>query len=153
MIWYKISPAVTNESRYYNVFEYMFIISKGKTKTLNFLCDRKNKKPGHKNLYEPSIRSEKHKYSQKIRITKEYGRRFNVWQIPSKGYKKHPAAFSDVLAKDHVFSWSNENDIVLDPFMGSGTVGEVCKLNNRKFIGFEIDNDYFELAKQRIEGS
>ena len=46
---------------------------------------------------------------------------------------------------------SNENDIVLDCFMGSGSTGVACKHTNRKFIGIEIDEKYYELAKKRIE--
>ena len=65
----------------------------------------------------------------------------------------HPAPFPEQLAKEHIISWSNENDIVFDPFMGSGTTGKMAKILNRDFIGIEIDKEYFEIAKQRIEGT
>jgi site-specific DNA-methyltransferase (adenine-specific) len=64
---------------------------------------------------------------------------------------QHPAPFPYQLAHDHIISWSNEGDTVLDPFMGSGTTGVACKNLNRNFIGIELDEKYFEIAKQRIE--
>ena len=63
---------------------------------------------------------------------------------------KHPAIFPEKLAHDHIVSWSNENDKILDPFMGSGTTGKVCRMLNRKFIGIEKDKDYFDIARTRI---
>lgn len=60
--------------------------------------------------------------------------------------------FPESLAHDHVISWSNEGDIVLDPFMGSGTTGIVCKKLNRNFIGIEREPEYFEIASKRING-
>lgn len=65
----------------------------------------------------------------------------------------HPAIFPEQLAKDHIICWSNENDIVLDPFMGSGTTGKMAKLLNRNFIGIEISKEYMEIAKARIENT
>ncbi|HQA59270.1 MAG TPA: site-specific DNA-methyltransferase, partial [Acetivibrio sp.] len=55
------------------------------------------------------------------------------------------------LANDHIISWSNEGDVVLDPFMGSGTTAVACINTNRNYIGFEIDNDYYKAAKERLE--
>ena len=62
----------------------------------------------------------------------------------------HGATFPEQLANDHIISWSNEGDTVLDCFMGSGTTGKMALLNNRKFIGIEKDAGYFEIAKQRL---
>ena len=64
---------------------------------------------------------------------------------------QHPAIFPEQLANDHIISWSNTNDIVFDPFMGSGTTGKMAILNNRNFIGIELDPTYFQIAKDRIE--
>ena len=86
----------------------------------------------------------------------EYGQRFNVWQmdaVMSRKDTRHPAPFPEHLAADHIISWSNEGDTVLDPFMGSGTTGVACKNLNRDFIGIELDPGYFEIAKQRIEAA
>ena len=79
---------------------------------------------------------------------------YKVGLYNSNSYKpafEHPAIFPEQLANDHIISWSNENDIVFDPFMGSGTTGKMCKLLKRNFIGVEIDKQYFDIAKDRIE--
>ena len=62
----------------------------------------------------------------------------------------HGATFPEQLANDHIISWSNEGDTVLDCFMGSGTTGKMALLNNRKFIGIEKDETYFKIAQDRI---
>ena len=89
----------------------------------------------------------------------EFGARYNVWNYSTgKGYStkdeiafKHPAIFPEELAEDHILSWSNEGDIVLDPMCGSGTVPKMAKMNNRTYIGIDIDENYVEISKQRIE--
>ena len=81
MIWQKPSPQAPTEGRYYDVFEYMFILSKGKPKTLNLLTDRKNKSAGNKSKKETRSCREDRKYKEGVRVVKEYGRRFNVWEI------------------------------------------------------------------------
>jgi site-specific DNA-methyltransferase (adenine-specific) len=63
----------------------------------------------------------------------------------------HPAIFPGSLASDHICSWSNPGDVVLDPFLGSGTTGKMARLLGRRFIGIEISEEYYELACQRIE--
>ena len=65
----------------------------------------------------------------------------------------HPAQFPEQLANDHIVSWSNDGDTVLDCFMGSGTTGKMAVLNNRRFIGIELDEGYFDIAKERIDKS
>ena len=76
----------------------------------------------------------------------------NIWEFAvSQNKTKHPAVFPLELPLRHIKSWSNENDIVLDPFMGSGTTGVACKELNRNFIGIELDDKYFEIAKNRID--
>ena len=64
---------------------------------------------------------------------------------------KHPAIFPEQLANDHIISWSNEGDIVYDPFMGSGTTAKMAILNNRNWIGSEISKEYCEIANERIQ--
>ena len=58
--------------------------------------------------------------------------------------------FPEALARDHILSWSNEGDIVLDPFSGSGTTAKMAKLNGRKFIGVEINQEYCDIAANRL---
>lgn len=63
----------------------------------------------------------------------------------------HPTQKSLSLMADLLLIHSNENQTVLDPFMGSGTTGVACKNLNRNFIGIELDENYFNIAKDRIE--
>ena len=60
--------------------------------------------------------------------------------------------FPDALARDHILSWSNEGDTVLDPFMGSGTTCVQAKQLNRRYIGVELDPAYYTAAKKRLQG-
>ena len=147
-------PAVTfpDANRYYQVFEYMFIFSKGKP-VFNALKDRRNKSAG--DVVHGTNRRKDGGVKQpscKGQIIPEYGVRFNVWEIPNPGKagNTHPATFPSGLAADHILSWSNQGDTVLDPFMGSGTTGIACKNLGRKFIGIELDQKYFEIAQERI---
>ena len=83
----------------------------------------------------------------------DFSPRTNIWKYVTSFNDKteHPAPMPEQLALDHIKSWSNEGDTVLDPFMGSGTTGKMATLANRKFIGIEISADYCEMAKKRIE--
>jgi len=152
MIWEKPSPQAPTEGRYYNVFEYMFVFSKGKPKTLNLLADRKNKSFGQSSKRETRSCKEDRRYTGETRTVKEYSRRFNVW-IVSRGSSKtiHPAVFPEQLANDHILSWSNKGDLVYDPFMGSGTTAKMSLLNERNYIGSEISSDYCEICDLRLE--
>ena len=154
MIWNKggFSAVGALKTRYAPVFEYMFILTKGKIKTFNPIKDKPNKHSGKlihktKRLEDGSIKK------GTPYISSEYGQRYNIWDIfpqRQKGKDCHPAPFPEQLANDHILSWSNEGDTVLDCFMGSGTTGVACKNLNRNFIGIELDDKYFEIAKRRI---
>jgi site-specific DNA-methyltransferase (adenine-specific) len=157
MIWKK--PTFTDTGslrvRYGNVFEYMFVLSKGKPKTFNPIRDRENRYAGariHSNirLKDGSMRLK----SSIGKKTPRYGQRFNVWEMPTVQSNKertgHPAQFPLQLAKDHIISWSNEGDTILDPMMGSGTTGVACVDTGRDFIGIDISEKYVELASRRI---
>src|SRR5574344_2044312 len=63
---------------------------------------------------------------------------------------KHPAMFPEQLANDHIISWSNEGDLVYDPFMGSGTTAKMAILNKRDWIGSEISEEYCKIIERRI---
>jgi DNA modification methylase len=151
MIWLKPSPQAPTEGRYYDVFEYMFILSKGKPKTLNLLKDRKNKSAGMKSKKETRSNKEDRKYKEGSRTVAEYSRRFNVWPVSrGKSNTPHPAVFPKQLANDHILTWSNEEEIVYDPFAGSGTTAKMSKINNRKWLGSEISHEYFQIAENRV---
>lgn len=155
MIWEKDTFTFPTPARYHQCFEYMFVWSKGKPKTVNLIHDRKNKWAGTKvhgtsrDVDGTRFRKSNHNKSK----VKEYGARFNVWWQPTEKANRtnHPAPFPEKLAKDHILSWSNKSDTVLDPFMGSGTTGKMAKHLGRNFIGIELDKEYFEIAKKRIE--
>jgi len=156
MIWKKQTFTDTGSLRvrYGNVFEYMFIFSKGRPKTFNALKDRLNKQPGKKK--HGTVRQKDGSLKPISSIGKKiglYGQRFNVWNINtevSNSKRCHPAQFPEQLAHDHIISWSNEGDTVLDPFMGSGTTGKMAKQLGRKFVGIELDPEYCKIAEARI---
>ena len=160
MIYAKSSASFPETTRYYQVFEYMFILSKGVPKTINLLNDKKNKWGGSTSFGKSSYREKDGSLTTKNKIqVKENGIRNNVWEYSNgQGYSskdkiafEHPAIFPEQLASDHIYSWSNEGDIVLDPFMGSGTTAKMALLLNRKFIGFEISKEYCDIANKRID--
>ena len=144
----------SGKSNIYNAFEYMFVLSKGKPKALNFICDKENKTYGSSYKSDTHMNPENRKQNSKSKTVAKYSRRHNVWDIAIGGNKtKHPAVFPESLANDHIITWSNEGDLVFDPFVGSGTTGKMAILNNRNFIGIDIDNGYCEMAKERIESA
>lgn len=150
--------AVGNNKTYWQTFEYMFIFCKGKPKTINLICDRKNKESrggdnGTKRLENGDLLKVKRGgYS-------EYGRRTNIWEYGiGKGQStkddfafKHPAIFPEQLANDHILSWTNEGDLVYDCFMGSGTTAKMSILNNRNWIGSELSSEYCNIIEERIK--
>ena len=150
--------ACGNNKTYWQTFEYMFVLSKGTPKTINLLLDRKNKDSrdgdnGTKRLYDGSLKKLKRGgYGKK-------GRRTNVWEYKiGNGHSatdgiayEHPAIFPEKLAKDHILSWSNKGDVIYDPFMGSGTTAKMCILNNRKYIGSELNKDYCDIIQRRLK--
>jgi site-specific DNA-methyltransferase (adenine-specific) len=139
-------------SRYAPVFEYMFVFTKGKIKTFNPIKDRKTKGGTVHGTIRQKDGTMK-PVTNNGKAMAEYGQRYNVWEIcpvVQRGVDKHPAPFPLKLAHDHIISWSNEGDTVLDPFMGSGTTGMACVNTGREFIGIELDAEYFEIATSRI---
>ena len=157
MIWNKgaFTAVGALQNRYAPVFEYMFVWSKGKPKEFSPIKDRPNKNAGK--TVHGTIRQRDGSTKPMSSIGKkygEYGQRFNVWDMPAEMSNKnrlHPAPFPEHIAHDHIISWSNEGENILDPFMGSGTTGVACVKTGRKFIGIELDESYFEIAKRRIE--
>ena len=151
MIYYKqnYAPAYPTLRRYANQFEYMFIFSKGRPSTFNpVMVDKVENRNGWSGFRQKDG-------SVKRKIVKTIGDKkqaSNVWSYPV-GFKNlgHPAVFPEQLANDHIISWSNENDIVYDPFMGSGTTAKMALKNNRLYIGSEISKEYCDIAEKRID--
>ena len=136
---------------YWQAFEYMFILTKGKIKTVNRIKDVLNKDFGKKRRKGKSHRSERDGI-----IIGEKSVRQNVWEYKTgitanEDINEHPAVFPEQLANDHIISWSNENDLVYDPFMGSGTTAKMCILSNRNWIGSELSSEYCNIIEERIK--
>ena len=156
MIYKKINYMPLTHRRYEQEFEYMFCFSKGKPKTFNPIkipCKYAGTSTwGQSKFYKTSSDKLTPKEKMVINETKIKGNIFEYRTGSTQtGKIKHPAVFPLNLAKDQVISWTNEGDLVLDCFMGSGTTGVACKELNRDFIGIEIVEEYFKVAKQRIE--
>jgi DNA modification methylase len=151
MIWIKDGGGAVGSNKCYTQnFEYMFVFSKGKIKTTNLIYDKPNASFGKdKSGVGRRLVTGEHKI-EKRKPSAEFSRRNNYWYIsPQKG--EHPAVFPEALAKDHILSWSNENDIIYDPFAGSGTTGKMAILNKRKCIMSEISTEYCDIIKKRLE--
>ena len=149
-------PASRTSKRYTQIFEYMFVFCKGKIRNdILLLCDKPNKWAGHTN-WGNNTQYDKDgnlKQTNNIKPVPEFSLRNNIWKY-SVGFNDktgHPAVFPEKLAEDHIISWSNPNDIVLDPFMGSGTTAKMCVLNKRNYIGFEISEEYCDVANKRMK--
>lgn len=162
MIYRKENYIPLNHNRYDPEFEYMFVFSKGNPMSFNPIMQktvwagqtRNTKNRTNASSFEKN--SALRRRDEDVTIG-EQKMRGNVWSYQvgkNKGSKddiwQHPATFPEQLAIDHVMSWSQEGDIVLDPFMGSGTTAKACLLLNRKFIGYEISEDYCKIAERRI---
>ncbi len=148
-------PAKPSSNRYTQVFEYMFVFSKGKMrKDITLLADKRNKWAGcsswgvntHYDKTGNLLRHSPNKPSP------EHSLRGNVWKydVASNDKTRHPAVFPEKLAEDHILSWSKEGELVLDPFMGSGTTAKMALLNGRKYLGFEQNPDYCRMANERV---
>lgn len=160
MIYLKNNPIPqADNTRYTQTFEYMFVFSKSKPKTINRImqeCSHIGKVHYGKN--KVNNQNCDRKIDREVKKSKPLT---NVWNYnvgnnqssKDKIASKVPAIFPEKLAQDHILSWSNEGDTILDCFMGSGTTGKMCKLLNRNFIGIEISQEYFNIAKKRIENA
>lgn len=153
MIYEKAQACFGSTKCYLQSFEYMFVFSKGKPKTINFIRDRENVRGGVEEstttggFGRDGSRSARHRKSSEI-----MGKRKNIWKYGvGGGTTDHPAVFPLSLAEDHIRSWSRGGDLVFDPFMGSGTTGVACRNLKRNFVGVEINPEYYAEAVSRIQ--
>ena len=155
MIYQTNKPPQTHR-RYEQQWEYMFVFSKCSPKTFNPILEP-SENAGQKRT--STMRQDGDNLSNRSArgVVKAMKQKGNIWYLP-RGARKcklevlHPATFPEQLAHDHIISWSNGDDVVFDPFTGSGTTGKMAKLTGRKFIGIEMDETYFNIAKKRILG-
>jgi DNA modification methylase len=159
---YQTSKPPQNGNRYEQEFEFMFVFSVGSLKKFNPIYikesdwQKERRKTKHIKTYHRDINGiAKHK---KAPTNTGYRVSGNVWHIKS-GYSnttkddyafEHPAIFPEALARDHILSWSNPGDMVLDPFLGSGTTLKMAVLYDRNGIGIELEPEYMAIAEKRI---
>ena len=152
MIWRKTNPLPqVRQPRYASCFEYMFVLSKGRPKTFNPIM-RKTKYGGRR--YDSTCKNmggENGRTKKDFEINLE-SVQYNVWEMQvARNKTTHPAVFPAQLAHDHIVTWSSPGDVVLDPFVGSGTTAIEALRLNRHYIGFDISEEYCEMARERIE--
>jgi len=147
--------------RYSQSFEYCFVLSKGKPKTVNIIMDKPNIWAGATSWGVAKARNKdgtQKETDKKSKTIREFGSRTNIWRITNSGgfgqsnkeSYSHPATMPEELARGHIISWSNPGDLVIDPFMGSGTTAQMSTEEGRNYIGFEIDQEYFALCQKRV---
>ena len=154
MIYHKPYVPLTH-NRYEQGFEYMFVFARPGKKVIcnHLMVDRKypdkrtHKMYGRRNKGSGDVIDWGYA-KQSDKVIKD-----NVWMLNNRTDQStgHPAPFPLQLATDHILSWSNEGDTVLDPFAGSGTTGVACLNTGRKFILIEKDESYCEIIKNRID--
>ena len=159
MIYHKYGMPMRGSLKAYNqTFEYMFVLCKGEIKTVNIIKDRPNATAGTCRV-TTNRKADGKVNNQGLCKTEELGRRENLWSY-NNGYMQtatdrvafgHPALFPEPLAKDHIVSWSNKGDVVLDPFSGGGTTCKMAELMGRRYIGIEISEEYCEIARKRVQ--
>jgi len=160
MIYHKNALTFPETTRYYPAFEYMFVFSKGKPKAINLIADKINIhagdiQTGGQREADGTLKR-RHGHGTPV---KAMSIRQNVWTYstgwmvtsPDAETFEHGAAFPEKLARDHILSWSNERDLIYDPFMGSGTTAKMAHLLKRNWIGSEISDEYVDLANKRLE--
>ena len=148
MIYEKSGVAYPDSNRYLQNTEFMFVFSKDAPKTVNLIRDRPNKYVGKMGGNKRGG----------LCTRAEFGIRWNVWRYANGRDNsakdriafKHPAIFPEGLARDHILSWSNEGDVVLDPFAGSGTTCLAARDAGRRYVGIEINAEYVEIINRRL---
>ena len=154
MIYQKQNYVPLTHKRYEQEFEYMFVFVKGKLNVFNPImipCKYAGTETwGNATFHKTNDSGLVGVGKKKINDEKQHGNIFCYLTNKTKETKGHPAPFPEQLAEDHITTWSNEENIVFDPFMGSGTTAKMAQTNNRKWIGFEMSEEYCEIIKERL---
>jgi DNA modification methylase len=158
IIWHKPNPMPESvRDRCTKAHEYIFLLSKSD----RYFFDHESIKETAK-VSSKGIRFGGNKYGNSSdpkhatksgNVSKEYEKanKRSVWSVPTKPYKgAHFATFPPDLIEPCILAGSKQGDIVLDPFMGSGTTAQVCLQNGRKYIGCELNKSYETLQNERI---
>lgn len=162
MIYMKDNPPPTGgHTRYYQAFEYMFVFSKGAPKTFHAIIEpRRNKWNDKRTIrYRPVVRNKAGIFTKKeIPINQGQVKLQNVWSYTVSGGSvsedkyahEHPAIFPEALARDHIITWTNPGDLIVDPFSGSGTTAKIALRYGRHFICADVCETYCELSRRRV---
>jgi len=145
--------------RYGDSVEYAFILSKGKPRTINLLRDKPNKNAG---MMQPFNRREldgRQRPAGTAQAVREWGVRSAVWRYAAGGFSttkdgiafEHSALMPEQMAQDHILSWSDPGDLVLDPMCGAATTCKLALLNHRDYLGIEVHQPYHRLAERRMD--
>jgi len=160
IIYEKAGSGPPHPNRYFNAFEYMFVLSKGRPKTVHILKDKPNKWAGYTTYGTVTRREKDGSLTDKgKKVIQPLGARTNIWRYANgKGFStrdkiayEHPAIFPEKLAEDHISSWSDPGDLVLDPFGGSGTTAKAAQLMGREWVLIDAVEEYCAIAKKRME--
>jgi len=160
MIYRKLNPMPNAGKRYQQMFEYMFVLSKGSPKTTNISLRERSNKCEDKRTYRKKkfSRNKDGDFNENDYYVKEMVPDYNIWDFyvgwgnTSKDDVafEHPAIFPEELAKRHIESWTNEGELIYDPFMGSGTTSKMSILSNRNYIGSELSEEYCIIESKRL---
>jgi len=158
MIYHKIEHMPLTHNRYEQSFEYMFVFSKGKPSTFNPIkipctsAGTERYRGGSKSM-DTTYAERRREVSTTVSKEKQKDNTwsFHIGNCSGDDKTTHTAPFPEQLANDHIISWSNEGDLVYDPFMGSGTTAKMSLLNKRNWIGSEISEEYCKIIEKRVD--
>ena len=157
MIYQKKNTPFMRSNAYTNAWEFMFVLCKGKSpKTFNPLktpTARSGAEFMTHNKLPDGVNN------RKRGLLKKEKTRTNIWAYAvglggttrDKIAFQHPAVFPEKLAAEHILSWTNPGDLVLDPMCGSGTTCKMAKTHGRDYIGIDLSQDYIDIARRRID--
>lgn len=157
MIFSPLGVATVPQCRYSTALQYMFVLTKGRPRVANLIHDKRNKNAGKYRKSRYLLSRDRGLFSNQ-RPIRTWGRRGNVWSYAvgqncttkDKYAFEHSALMPEELAEDHILTWSRPGELVLDPFCGAGTTSKMAVLWGRRYIGFEIEKQYCELAERRV---
>ncbi len=155
MIHQKRNTPFMRSNGYTNCYELMIVFASGKPGTFNPIME-----PTRRNGWETAVHSkgpDAVNRKRPVRLRKETVRT-NIWQsavglggtTTDRVAFEHPAVMPERLAEDHILSWSNPGDTVLDPMCGSGTTCKMAAIHRRDWIGIDVSERYIDIARQRL---
>ena len=159
MIYQKKNTPFMRSNAYTNAWEFMLVLSKdGPPKTFNPL-KTETVRSGEELLTHNKLPDGINKKTRAM--LKPEKTRINIWPYAvgrggttnDKIAFQHPAVFPEKLARDHILSWSDEGDVVLDPMCGSGTTCKMAMVNNRQYIGIDVSETYIGISEERLKSA